>query len=265
MTKLAKKNTRGYLVCLVKLTAQKSRTPSFSPSLKKGTTMTKDCNYDKATGKTAIGLSLGVIFKTNPKRTHRGWRSWGTKSHLHHWNNSRKSFWVMWATGRLIFLQQHLITEVHPKAPNTSCTPHLRSIPAHPPTTTTPPHLGIQAGSMLPLGVPEGHETKEAAMNFPSVKGWTGAQFPGKVTSLAKLILKWKHQFLFTNPVWQISSQEVILCNGGNSWEMSDTTARVEQPERWGIKYEAFVLFLFHFPVTTTAALYLHNVVIIKT
>lgn len=136
MTKLAKKNTRGYLVCLVKLTAQKSQTPSFSPSLKKGTTMTKDCNYDKATGKTAIGLSLGVIFKTNPKRTHRGWRSWGTKSHLHHWNNSRRSFWVMWATGRLIFLQQHLITEVHPKAPNTSCTPHLRSIPAHPPTTS---------------------------------------------------------------------------------------------------------------------------------
>ena len=67
-----------------------------------------------------------------------------------------------------------------------------------------------------------------------------------KGDNFGKTYPQMKTSISFTNPVRQISSQEVIGYNGGNSWEMSDTTVRVEQPARWGIKYEAFVLFLFH-------------------
>lgn len=79
----------------------------------------------------------------------------------------------MWATGRLIFLQQHLITEVHPKAQ-----PH--SPPPLHPSSPRPRPLRILVFRPVPrrmLGVPEGHETKEAAMNFSPVKGWTEHNF----------------------------------------------------------------------------------------
>lgn len=76
MAKLAKKNAHGSLVCLGKLIAHKSKTQKrtktdFLTVTKERYYDDKDRSYDKATGQTDFGLSLRVIFKTNPKE-HRG-------------------------------------------------------------------------------------------------------------------------------------------------------------------------------------------------
>lgn len=172
---------------------------------------------------------------------HRGWRSWGTKSHLHHWNNSRRSFWVMWATGRLIFLQQHLITEVHPKAQ-----PHSPP-PLHPSSPRPAPSASWYSGQFHEERSVSQKDTRQKRLPWiflPSKGGRSTIFRKGDI--FGKTYPQMKTSISFTNPAWQISSQEVIGYNGGNSWEMSDATVRVEQPERRGIKYEAFVLFLFH-------------------
>lgn len=72
MAKLAKKNAHGSLVCLGKLIAHKSKTQKrtktdFLTVTKERYYDDKDRSYDKATGQTDFGLSLRVIFKTNPK------------------------------------------------------------------------------------------------------------------------------------------------------------------------------------------------------
>lgn len=172
---------------------------------------------------------------------HRGWRIWGTKSHLHHWNNSHRSFWVMWATGRLIFLQQHLITEVHPKAQ-----PHSPP-PLHPSSPRPAPSASWYSGQFHEERSVSQKDTRQKRLPWiflPSKGGRSTIFRKGDI--FGKTYPQMKTSISFTNPAWQISSQEVIGYNGGNSWEMSDATVRVEQPERRGIKYEAFVLFLFH-------------------